>query len=66
LSTLLDWVELENGDVHGSVVVFVVENVESISRLEVIQGDASDIFVISLFQTSTSLTYKRQMTGVTL
>jgi hypothetical protein len=59
-------VELEHGDVHGSVVVFVVENVESVSRLGVIRGDVSDVFVISLFQTSTSLTYKRQMTGVAL
>jgi hypothetical protein len=42
-------VELEHGDVHGSVVVFVVENVDSIRRLGVIRGDVSDMFVMSLF-----------------
>jgi len=59
-------VELEHGDVHGSIVVFVVENMESIRWLGFIRGDVSDMFVMSLFLTSTNLTYKRQVTGVTL
>jgi len=50
-------VHLEHGDVHGSVVVFVVENVKFISLLGFIRCDVSDTFVITLFQTSTNLTY---------